>query len=85
MVTVWGKIFKGEKLIKDTTIQVDEKTTTFFDMLRTMSEKLDIPTPVLLEKHVVDFNMFNFSTFKPDDFIQPVNFSKFIIQNISNE
>lgn len=85
MVKIWGKIYKGEKLIKDNTIEVDETNTTFFDMLRGLSEKLDIPTPVLLEKHVIDFNMFNLSVFKPDDFIQAVNFSKFVIQNITME
>ena len=85
MVKIWGKVYKGEKLIKDNTIEVDETNTTFFDMLRGLSEKLDIPTPVLLEKHVIDFNMFNLSVFKPDDFIQTVNFSKFVIQNITME
>jgi len=85
MVKIWGKIFVGEKLIKDDIVEVEPSTTTFFDMLRTLSEKLDIPTPVLLEKHVADFNMFNFSVFKPDDFIQPVNFHKFVIQNITIE
>lgn len=85
MIKIWGKIYKNEKITKHSTIEVDETNCTFFDMLRQISEKLDIPTPVLLEKHVADFNMFNFSIFKPDDFIQPVNFTKFIIENISND
>lgn len=85
MVKIWGKIYKNEKIVKHNTVEVEESTCTFFDMLRQISEKLDIPTPVLLEKHVNDFNMFNFSIFKPDDFIQPVNFTKFIIENITND
>ena len=84
MVKIWGKVYKNEKIIKHSTIEVNESECTCFDMLRQLSEKLDIPTPVLLEKHVVDFNMFNFSIFKPDDFIQPVNFTKYIIENITN-
>lgn len=85
VIKVWGKVFKGEKLYKSKDVEVDETTCTFFDMLRTLSEKLDIPTPVLLEKHVNEFNLFRMSVFKQDDFIQPVNFSKFIIENINLE
>lgn len=85
MVKIWGKVMSEEKVVKHAVIEVDESNCTFFDMLRTISEKLDIPTPVLLNKHVNDFNLFNLSIFNTDDFIQPVQFSKFIIQNISSD
>jgi len=85
MIGIWGKVYKGEKILKHATIEVDAHTTTFFDMLRTICEKLDIPTPVLLEKHVNDFNRFSMSLFKPDDFVEKVNFSRFIIENISTD
>lgn len=85
MVKVWGKIFKGEKMIKTNTLQIDESSCTFFDMLRMLCEKLDIPTPILLEKHVMDFNQFNMCLFKTDDFVENVNFSRFVIENISTD
>lgn len=83
MIKVWGKIFEEDKILKHNTVLIDETNCTFFDMLRTVCEKLDIPTPVLLEKHVLDFNCFNFCIFKPADFIQTVNFTKLIVENIS--
>lgn len=82
MIRIWGKVYNNEKIIKNGIIDVDASNCTFFNMLRTISEKLDIPTPVLLEKHVKDFNLFNVCMFNPDDFIQPVNFTKFTIENI---
>lgn len=83
MVRIWGKVYKGEKLLKHASIEVNERECTFFDMLRKLAEKLDIATPVLLEKHVKDFNKFNMCMFKADDFVEKVNFTKFILENIT--
>ena len=83
MVKVWGKLFKGEKMVKTATVEVDESSCAFFDMHRQLSEKLDVPTPVLLEKHVMEFNQFNMCVFMPVDFIDKVHYSKYILQNIT--
>lgn len=37
---------------------------------------LDLSRPVLLTKHVGDFNSFGRVVFKPDDFMEPVAFSR---------
>ena len=80
MIKIWGKIILKEKIAKSKTVLVDETSTTFFDMLRDVCEKLNIATPVLLDKHVYDFNLFNHCVFKPDDFIEDVVFDSFVIQ-----
>lgn len=80
MIKIWGKVYSKERLIKSKTIKVDTHVTTFFDMLATMCHSLNIPTPVLLDKHVYDFNVFNHCTFKPDDFIEDVVFDSFVVQ-----
>lgn len=80
MIKIWGKIVTGDKVINSKTIDVDTKKTSFFDMLKTLTNKLNIPTPVLLDKHVNDFNVFNICFFKPDDFIEVVHFDKLILQ-----
>lgn len=84
MIKVWGKILSGEKIIKHKTLSIDETKLTFFDMLKQVCENLNIPTPVLLDKHVYDFNLFKFCTFKPDDFVEHVVFDKLIIEYIAN-
>lgn len=85
MVKIWGKILSQEKIIKSKTITVDEKTTSFFDMLKDLCAAINIPTPVLLDKHVYDFNLFNVCTFKPDDFIEEVVFDRFVLEHIANK
>jgi len=84
MIKIWGKVISNEKIVKSKTIQVDAENTTFFDMLATVCHSLNIATPVLLDKHVYDFNVFNICTFKPDDFIESVAFDKFVLQYVSN-
>ena len=85
MVKIWGKVIKNERINKSYVLEIDETQTSFFDMLKTMCEKLNIPTPVLLDKHVYDFNVFNMSTFKPDDFIESVKFSRLTLQLVNLE
>ena len=83
MIKIWGKILSGDKILKDNTILVDEKATTFFDMLKDLCQKLNIPTPVLLDKHVYDFNLFNQCVFKPDDFVESVVFDRFVLEHLA--
>ena len=82
MVKIWGKLLVENKIMRDSTISVDEKSTTFFDMLKQLCASLNIPTPVLLTKHVHDFNVFNICTFKPNDFVEPVVFDRFELSHL---
>lgn len=84
MIKIWGKILSNEKVIKSKTITVDEKSTSFFDMLKDLCQSLNIPTPVLLDKHVYDFNLFNICWFKADDFIESVIFDRFVLEHIAD-
>ena len=79
MIKIWGKVITNEKIVKSKTVKVDTETTTFFDMLSNLCHSLNIPTPVLLDKHVYDFNLFKICTFNQDDFIENISFDKFIV------
>ncbi len=85
MIKIWGKIYSKERLIKSKTTKVDTKSTTFFDMLAHLCHSLNIPTPVLLDKHVYDFNLFNICTFKADDFIEDIMFDSFVVQYVGDD
>lgn len=84
MIKIWGKVLTNDKIIKHKTIEVDEKSTTFFDMLSSLCTTLNIPTPVLLAKHVYDFNLFNICIFKPDDFVESVIFDRFTLEHLQD-
>ncbi len=81
---IWGKLLVDDKVIKSVTIEVNPKNISFFEMLQNLSHELNVPTPVLLDKHVYDFNMFHLCVFKPDDFIEKVNFSRFVLEYLKN-
>lgn len=85
MIKIWGKILAKEKIAKSTIVEVDVETTSFFDMLMGVCQKLNIPTPVLLDKHVMDFNRFRRCEFKPSDFIESVVFDRFVLQLMRGE
>ncbi len=80
MIKIWGKLTVDDKVIKGVVVDIDEKSCSFFDMLQQVSHRLNIPTPVLLDKHVYDFNLFHISVFRPDDFVESVNFEKFVLE-----
>ena len=81
MIKIWGKILAKEKIAKSTIVEA----TSFFDMLMGVCQKLNIPTPVLLDKHVMDFNRFRRCEFKPNDFIEAVVFDRFVLQLMRGE
>ena len=85
MIKIWGKVISKEKIAKSKTIEVEETTTTFFDMLKDLCQSLNIATPVLLDKHVYDFNLFHVCIFKPDDFIEDVIFDRFVLQLVRGD
>ena len=85
MINIWGKIFTDEKIVKHFTVSVQPSECTFFDMIKSLCEGLDIPTPVLLNKHINDFNKFSMTLFKPVDFIENVNFDKFIVEYLPQD
>ena len=85
MINIWGKIIVDEKLVKHFEVKVSPKECTFFDMIKQLCEGLDIPTPVLLNKHLEDFNKFSMTVFKPADFIESVRFDRFIIEYLPEE
>lgn len=82
---IWGKLIKGEKTVKSATVEVDEYESTFFQMTKAVCESLKCGTPVIVTKHVLDFKKFNFCAFKKDDFVENIDFDRFIMQNITNK
>ncbi len=82
---LWGKVMIADKIIRQVVIERDERVTYshFFDYLTELCEKLDIPTPVLLKPHVMQFAKFRHVKFTPRDFVDSVDFDKFWVENIS--
>lgn len=82
---LWAKVMQEDKIIKQYVLELDEKLTYshFFDYLSAVCDALDIPTPVLLKTHILQFAKFRHVKFIPRDFVDSVDFDKLWLENIS--
>ena len=85
MIKIWGKLVVEDKIIKSETIEVEPSKTSFFEVLQELAYRLNVPTPILMDKHVHDFNLFHFCSFRPDDFVESINFDKLVLQLINTD
>ena len=54
---------------------------TFHKHVAKICHELDIPTPAILKSHINNYVDFNNTTFLPRDFIESIDFDKFILEN----
>lgn len=83
MVRIWAKVMKKDKIIKQCVFEKEGVTdySLFFDYLRDICEKLDIATPVLIKTHLFNYAKYNVVRFKQDDFVEPIDFDKLVLEN----
>lgn len=84
MFRIWAKVIKEEHIEKQTVYEREDRFTysQFFRYLADICDDLDVPTPVLLKSHVLNYAKFNHVTFRPRDFMEQVEFDKFVLENI---
>lgn len=77
MFTLWGKLFKENRLIGSSTIydSSDEtRTHKVFNSLDKICLELDLNKPIWLDKNINDFKKFSRTRFTQDSFIEEVDF-----------
>ena len=78
---LWIKTIKGEKITKSVMHDVGVfDVSKLLDYLTEICFSLDIPRPIVIEKHYRDFKEFNHTIFKPSDFVEDVSFDKLWIE-----
>ena len=85
MVKIWAKVLLEGHIEKQTTYENGEELTYshFFTYLSEICSSLDIPTPVLLKSHIMNFAKFKHTVFLPRDFLESVEFDRLLLENIS--
>ncbi len=83
MIRIWAKVLKKDKIVKQ---YVFEKFKTmdyseFDEYLREICEKLDVPTPVLIKTHLFNYAKYNVLRFRPEDFVEKVDFDRLVLEN----
>lgn len=84
MFKIWAKTMKDGKITGQFVYENGEKLTYshFLQYLFDICRELDVPTPVLLKSHILNFAKFNHVRFLPRDFVEPVGFDCLLLENI---
>lgn len=82
MFSIWAKAIKEDKLIKNSLISFEDKfkNEDFHEYVFYICNELDIPSPIILSKHIRHFVTFNNASFKPEDFVEEINFDKLVLE-----
>ncbi len=85
MFRIWAKVLTEDKIVKQTVYEGEGAFaySSFFRYLAEICDMLDVPTPVLLKPHILQYAKFRHVVFRPRDFIEDPGFDKLILENIS--
>ncbi len=85
MFKIWAKVIDDHKIRRDYLYHSADKfnESEFLYYLSDICHELDIPTPVVLQSHIRNYNLFNIAKFKPSDFVEKVNFDTLQLENAS--
>lgn len=86
MFRLWAKIFKDNRMIKDTVICIDDnkinRTRKIFQAVDTVCYDFDLSKPIWLESTINDFKTHDKTRFPQDNFIDEIDFDFLEIQII---
>lgn len=85
MIKIWARVYRDDKTIADCVYQSDEKynASELYEYMREICYRLDLPTPLVLGKHIRSLEEFNTVKFKRDEFIEKVDFDFLLAENIA--
>ena len=77
MFCVWGKIFKDNRMIQDITVSdstEDTRTHKVFHALDEICRAFDLSKPIWLDSNIREFKRHAKTRFRPDSFVDEVDF-----------
>ena len=88
MFRLWAKIFKDNRLIKDTVIEdagQDTRTHKVFRAIDEVCYRFDLGKPLWLDSTVKEFQLHAKAKFRQDNFIEQIDFDYLEIQIIEED
>lgn len=86
---IWGKVLINHKVRRDVIGEYPASRALDKDgweeIIHDLCQQLDLSRPVLLEKHYRDLKQFSRVVFKPDDFMESVDFDQFEVEMIQEK
>ena len=78
MFRIWAKIFKDNRMLRDTVICNDKpnlsRTQKVFACLDEVCYQFDLGKPIWLDSNIHDFQRHSKTRFRSDSFIEPIDF-----------
>ena len=77
MFRLWGKIYKNNKLLRDTVIcddSDDTRTHKVFHALDEICYEFDLSKPIWLDANIADFKRNSKTRFSQDNFVDSISF-----------
>lgn len=83
MIRIWGRTMVEDKITRSFIYEsIDTLSDDTFKLhIAELCHELDIPTPLIIASHIRNFEDFNNTVFLPRDFVESIDFDKFIIEN----
>lgn len=89
MFRLWAKIFKDNRMLRDTLICNDKpemsRTKKIFDAMDEICYEFDLSKPIWLESTIADFKKHDKTRFTKDNFIESVDFDYLEIHVIEED
>ncbi len=85
---IWGKIFKDNRLIRDTVAELPgegTRTQKILEGLRTICLTLDLAEPIWLDVNIKEFQRIAKTRFRQDSFLETVGFDYLEFQIIEED
>lgn len=85
MFRLWGKIWKENRLVKDTVIcdeSADTRTHKIFHALDAICYEFDLSKPIWLDSNIEEFKKRDKTRFSKDNFVDSIEFDYLEIQII---
>ncbi len=88
MFRLWGKLFKDNRMLRDTTIVDETQDTRTHKVFRGLEEicyEFDLGKPIWLDNTIEEFRRHAKTRFYQDNFVEPIEFDFLEIQVIEED
>lgn len=88
MFRLWAKLFKDNRMLKDTVIcddSIDTRTHKVFRAIDEVCYQFDLGKPIWLESTIEEFKRHDKAKFRADNFIEEIEFDYMEIQVIEED
>lgn len=88
MFRIWAKLFKDNRMLKDTVVEdesADTRTHKVFQALDEICYRFDLGKPLWLDSTIADFKRHDKARFTQDNFIESIDFDYMELQVIEED